>query len=79
MDDLTDEELPGYALLHCETEIGAFHKKHIARLLRMAGREEEAVNVDNGRDWYYLGPNAIRPLVDSVTEYQKQQKEKTNG
>lgn len=70
MDDLTDEELPGYCLLHCETEIGAFHKKHIARLLRMAGQTEDAAKVEAGRNWYYLGPNAIRPVVKKIPGYE---------
>lgn len=69
--DLTDEELPGYALSHCETEIGAFHKRHVARLLRMAGRDEEADKIERWvKEWYYLGPGAIRPIVKAIKGYE---------
>lgn len=70
MDDLSDQELPGYCLSHCETEIGAFHKKHVARLLRMAGKKDDADKIDAGREWYYLGPRAIRPIVKMIPGYE---------
>lgn len=71
MSDLTDEELPGYALSHCETEIGAFHQKHIVRLLRMAGMDSEAASVEHGnKEWYYLGPEVIHPVVRKIKGYE---------
>lgn len=70
MADLTDEELPGYALLHCETPVGAFHQRHVARLLRLAGREEDAAKVECGNEWLHLGPSVIRPIVAAIPGYE---------
>lgn len=70
--DLTDEELPGYCLLHCRTPIAAFHKRHIARLCRMAGDNEDADAVERGNDWLYLGPSVIDPIVEKISERRKQ-------
>lgn len=68
MTDLTDKELPGYALLHCETPVAAFHKSHIARLCRMAGMDDDADAVERGNDWLHLGPEVIRPIVAKIPE-----------
>lgn len=66
-DDLTDEELPGYALIHCETAVAAFHKDHVSRLLSMAGQADKAAAVrDGSREFYYLGPGTIRPIVAKI-------------
>lgn len=70
MADLTDDELPGYCLLHCETEVAAFHKNHIARLCRLAGRNDDADRVENGNDWLHLGPDVIRPIVKAISGYE---------
>lgn len=70
MAGLTDEELPGYCLAHCETERGQFHHLHIARLLRLAGREDDAAKVEAGREWLFLGPEAIRPIVKAIPGYE---------
>lgn len=66
MADLTDEMLPGYCIIHCETEVAQFHKKHIARLCRLAGMNEEADAVEQGNEWLFLGPNIIRPIVEKI-------------
>lgn len=64
---LTDEELPGYAYLHCRTPVGAFHKTHVSRLLHLAGEDEQADICDRStREWYYLGPGAVDPLLDQI-------------
>lgn len=69
MDDLTDEELPGYAILHCRTPVGAFHKRHVVRLLELAGMDEAAETArTRGPDWYHLGPEQIDPVVAKINE-----------
>ncbi len=70
MSGLTDQELPGYCLTHCETDIGQFHKDHIARLLRLANREDDAKKVEDGREWLFLGREAIRPIVKTIPGYE---------
>lgn len=72
MSDLTDEELPGYALIHCETERALFHKSHVIRLLKMAGRNDEARWVDGHyREFYSLGPGVIKPIVKAIYEQRR--------
>ena len=46
MADLTDDELIPYCRLHSQTERALFHSSHVARLLRLAGREEAASSWD---------------------------------
>jgi len=70
MSDLTDKELPSYCLTHCETPVGAFHKKHIVRLLKMAGQDDDAAKVEGGNDWLHLGPGMIRPIVARIPGYE---------
>jgi len=70
MSGLTDEELPGYCLVHCETERGQFHKDHIVRLLRLAGRDDDAAKIERGREWLFLGPGFIRPIVKGIPGYE---------
>ena len=73
-EDLTDEELPGYALLHCRTPVGAFHKKHVSRLLRMAGEDKQADICDRSiREWYYLGPESVDPLVEQINDKRRKE------
>ena len=33
----TDEELIGYADIHCDTDLALFHRAHLNRLLALAG------------------------------------------
>lgn len=76
-DDLRDDELPGYAALHCQSEIGAFHKRHIVRLLKMAGQDEDAAAVEAGtKEWYYLGEGAIMPVVEKIYECQEAERQR---
>lgn len=66
MADLTDAELPGYATIHCRTEIAAFHKKHVVRLLELAKDSRAGEIRDSNREWYNLGPGVIDPIVDAI-------------
>jgi hypothetical protein len=36
-DGMTDEDLTGYARIHCRTELARFHASHLRRLLGLAG------------------------------------------
>lgn len=68
MTDLTDAELPGYFTLHCRTEVAAFHKNHVIRLLRLAGMNEEADVVDkHPKQFWHFGPDVIDPIVERIT------------
>lgn len=68
-DDLTDEELPGYATLHCDTDVAAFRTSHFARLLRLAGMNEDAAWVEeDGREFWYLGASIVDPIVARIRE-----------
>lgn len=74
--DLTDEELPEYAIIHCQTPVAAFHKIHVERLLRMAGDMEEADAVNKSiQEWFYLGEGVIYPIVKKIRQRQAQKRE----
>ena len=40
MVEWTDEELIGYCEIHCQTDVAAFHKAHIRRMMMLAGYAE---------------------------------------
>lgn len=69
MSDLTDGELLSYATIHCRTPVGAFHKSHVERLLRLAGREEDAQRMAGSwKEWWNLGEETVDPLVDAARQ-----------
>lgn len=56
---MDDDEFLGYCGLHCETDLGEFHRDHIRRLIVLAGDTPP----ERMRATYCLGPGYIKPLV----------------
>jgi hypothetical protein len=57
--EMTDEEFLGYCDLHCETPVGMFHRKHIARLAELAGD----VATPLAQEWYRPSERAVKEAV----------------
>lgn len=57
--DMTDAEFLGYCEIHCETPVGQFHRKHIARLLELAGDAVPTLD----REWYRPSEWAVKDAV----------------
>jgi hypothetical protein len=75
-DDLTDDELPIYCHSHCQTEVAAFHKRHIVRLLKLAGDDEAAESIERSpKEWYHLGERAIFPIVERIRTKQAEERQ----
>jgi hypothetical protein len=56
---MSDSEFLGYCEGHCQTELGGFHRDHVARLIVLAGETP----ADLVKEIYYLGPGSVMPLV----------------
>ncbi|MDM7992965.1 MAG: hypothetical protein QUS11_06585 [Candidatus Fermentibacter sp.] len=62
---MTDEELLGYAFIHCETELALFHRQHIIRLFALAGEECPDLGF---RSFWSVGPEIVKPLVEKAVK-----------
>ena len=68
---MTDEELLGYAEIHCRTEVAAFHVDHLNRILALAGADWcEANNytaqLGTHKQWYNIGDDVLQPVIDAA-------------
>lgn len=57
---MTDEELLGYASLHCQTERALFSRYHVVRIMKLAGKKvtESSIPI-----WVAVRPDVMDPLV----------------
>lgn len=66
---LTDEELPGYARIHCRTECALFHAGHLRRLYGLAGIPIPSVLLgSNG--FFSVHEDVMDPILEAI-ELQK--------
>lgn len=64
MSGLTDDELPGYLRIHCDTEVGLVHVNHLARLHELAGRNDDARRLrESGNEWWRPSPEWIAEVA----------------
>ena len=61
----TDEELIGYADIHCETDLALFHKDHARRLLDLAGLDSSQVDM---RRFWSIGRDDMTLIFDKIKE-----------
>ncbi|MFA5202788.1 MAG: hypothetical protein WC708_00030 [Lentisphaeria bacterium] len=74
-DNFTDEELIGYCRIHSQTQRALFHEMHVVRMLRMAGREEEARSIEeDGMGFYSIHEDEMEPIAAAADEYIKRKK-----
>lgn len=74
-DNFTDEELIGYCRIHSQTQRALFHEMHVVRMLRMAGREEEAQSIEkDGMGFYSIYEDEMKPIADAADEYLKRKR-----
>lgn len=74
-DNFTDEELIGYCRIHSQTQRALFHEMHVVRMLRMAGREEEARSIEeDGMGFYSIHGDEMEPIAAAADEYIKRKK-----
>ncbi len=59
---MTDDELIGYADLHCRTERALFHRDHVNRLLTLAGAAFR-LGVD---EWIAVHADVMLPILDKI-------------
>ena len=77
MTEMTDEELLGYAEIHCRTDLGLFRKDHVNRLLALAGanwcREHGyPPQMPGPKEWYGLGPEVLGPVIGAARRRMKE-------
>lgn len=60
MAEMSDEELLGYAELHCKTERALFHRDHVVRIYGMAGLEVKSSALP---EFVAVHEDAMEPLV----------------
>jgi hypothetical protein len=67
---MTDDELIGYADIHCETPRAIFHVNHINRLIRLAGNPNGLQEFEHNPDspFFHAHENFIKPLVKLARE-----------
>ena len=75
---VTDEQLLGYAEIHCRTEVAAFHVDHVNRILALAGADWCIENnyypqLGTWRQWYHIG-DILQPVIDAARRRMKEQK-----
>ena len=68
MTDMTDEELIGYARIHCTTERALFHKDHIVRLLKMGGAKEAAEKCAAGPEFINVWEDTMDVIMAAIDE-----------
>ena len=74
-DTFTDEELIGYCRIHSQTQRALFHEMHVVRMLRMAGREEEAKSIEeDGMGFYSIHEDEMEPIAKAADEYIKRKR-----
>ena len=71
MSAMTDEELLGYAEIHCRTEVAAFHVDHVNRILALAGANWCRENgyhpqLVGHRQWYNIGESHLQKVIDAA-------------
>jgi hypothetical protein len=54
----TDDELLGYASIHCRTERALFHRDHVRRLYKLARQEPPALP-----EWVTMREDVADPLI----------------
>jgi hypothetical protein len=64
---MTDDDLLGYALIHCETERALFSIDHVRRLYELAGEPDPGLPT-TGVGFVSCGPDVVRPLVTAARE-----------
>lgn len=72
-DGMTDEDLTGYARIHCRTERALFHASHIRRLLELAGRKIPA-ELLNSNGFYGVHEDVMDPILADIETHKKQPK-----
>jgi hypothetical protein len=55
----TDEEFLGYFELHSRTDLALFHRKHVERLLKMAGQKVP----ESLKEWTSVHDDVADPLI----------------
>lgn len=58
-DEWDDEFFLGYFSLHAATDLALFHRKHVERLLKLAGQDVPP----NLREWLSVHSPAADPLI----------------
>ncbi len=58
-EEWTDDDFLGYCQLHARTELALFHRGHVERLLRLAGKEVPT----HLREWTSVHSEAADPLI----------------
>lgn len=51
--EMTDEQLISYCEMHCKTERALFNRKHVARMVALAGLDESLLGPPY-REWFQL-------------------------
>lgn len=69
---MTDDELIGYAAIHCETDLALFSAQHLRRLSELAGHEAPRLILDGG--YYPAHEGLIRPLLEAIRAKQRSER-----
>lgn len=70
---LTDEELPGYARIHCRTERALFHAGHLRRLFELAGMSIPSELVgSNG--FFAVHEDQMDPILEAIEKQKRKAK-----
>ena len=73
LDNDTDEDFIGYCRIHSETERALFSKKHVVRILRLAGYDKLANALeDSNRDFLAVYSDEMHPICDAALRRLKQ-------
>jgi hypothetical protein len=59
----SDRDFLGYVYLHSQTELALFHKDHINRLLKLAGKEELQEPCPSFMGVHY---DVAKPLIEAA-------------
>jgi hypothetical protein len=62
----TDEAFLGYVDIHCETDLALFHRNHVNRLLRLAGRSE--LQDPHTPLFLHVYADVAKPLIEAAKE-----------
>lgn len=69
LDNDTDEQFIQYCRIHSETERALFSKKHVVRILRLAGYDKMANALeDSDRDFLSVHEDEMHPLCDAALQ-----------
>lgn len=66
---MTDDDLPGYAEIHCRTPRALFHTSHLRRLFELAGEDvPDQIKCDGFISAY---ADVLDPIIDKAKKNRK--------